>query len=222
MKIGILYLLFFFISFGVYSQIDKNKSVEIKGFDFEYKADSISREEKDSAADLLKKSAPEPELNEMEKYRRDHPQNSLNSMTNMNHVDKDVLVKKYWNGKDVSQVKMTTNQELGTLNTTSEKLTIVCRDHSYVDGDRVRVYLNEKIYKNNVMLVGSYFSIDIELEDGFNRIDIEALNQGSSGPNTAEFKVIDQKGNLIADKEWNMRTGNIATLVVLKNQESTK
>jgi hypothetical protein len=32
----------------------------------------------------------------------------------------------------------------------------------------------------------------------FNKIDFEALNQGSSGPNTAEFKVYDDKGSLIS------------------------
>ncbi len=217
MKIGLLYLFFFFISFGVFSQIDKNSSVEIKGFDFDYKTDSLSHEVKDSPVSLEKKSAPEPELNDMEKYQKEHPKSPLDLMTNINHNDKDVIVKKYWNGKDVSQRKMNTSQELGTLSTTSERLKIVCRDHSYVDGDRVRVYLNEEIYKNNIMLVGSYFTIEIELKDGFNRIDIEALNQGSSGPNTAEFKVFDQKGYLVADKEWNMGTGHIATLVVLKN-----
>jgi hypothetical protein len=81
----------------------------------------------------------------------------------------------------------------------------------------VRVYLNEKVVYRNIGLQGNYFIINIDLEEGFNRIDIEALNQGSSGPNTAEFLVFDKQGYKIADKEWNMETNQIATLVVIKD-----
>ncbi len=138
---------------------------------------------------------------------------------NKQETDKDVLKPKYWNGKDVSNVKMKTSrgQELGRIATDTDKIRIECRDHSFVDGDRVRVYLNDDILYRTVTLKGNYFIINIDLKEGFNRIDIEALNQGSSGPNTAEFNVFDNKGYLISSKEWNMLTGNIATLVVIKN-----
>ena len=93
----------------------------------------------------------------------------------------------------------------------------MCRDHSYVDGDRVKLYVNEQVIRRSITLEGGYFVIDVDLLDGFNRIDIEALNQGSSGPNTAEFKVFDDNGNLLAAREWNILTGYIATMVVMKN-----
>ena len=71
--------------------------------------------------------------------------------------------------------------------------------------------------RRSITLEGGYYIIDIDLREGFNRIDIEALNQGSSGPNTAEFKVFDDNGNLLASREWNILTGYIATMVVMKN-----
>ena len=57
---------------------------------------------------------------------------------------------------------------------------------------------------------------EIVLEKGFNKIDFEALNQGSSGPNTAEFKVYDDKGSLISASQWNLGTGFKATIILVK------
>ena len=54
------------------------------------------------------------------------------------------------------------------------------------------------------------------LKNGFNKIDIEAINQGSSGPNTAEFQVFDDKGASISANQWNLSTGFKATIVIVK------
>lgn len=144
------------------------------------------------------------------------PNNQKRSMQDLNEREKDVMVSQYWNGKDVSVSKISTSLELGKLETDSKTIRIICRDHSYVDGDRVKLYVNEVVIRRSITLEAGYYMIDIQLKDGFNRIDIEALNQGSSGPNTAEFKVLDEKGALLASKEWNILTGYIATLVVMK------
>ena len=145
------------------------------------------------------------------------PQKRQRGMNDLNMREKDVLVTKYWGGKDVSVQKIQTALELGKLETNSNRIRIVCRDHSYVDGDRVKLYVNEQVIRRSITLEGGYYTIDVDLREGFNRIDIEALNQGSSGPNTAEFKVLDENGSLLADKEWNILTGYVATLVVMKN-----
>lgn len=145
------------------------------------------------------------------------PQKRNQGMTRRSNVDKDVLVKQYWNGKDVNENKFKTSLELGRYETSTSRIRIVCRDHSYVDGDRVKLYVNEQVIRRSITLEGGYYIIDIDLREGFNRIDIEALNQGSSGPNTAEFKVFDDNGNLLASREWNILTGYIATMVVMKN-----
>ncbi len=145
------------------------------------------------------------------------PQKRNRGMTSHSDVDKDVMVKQYWNGKDVNENKFRTSLELGRYETSTARIRIVCRDHSYVDGDRVKLYVNEQVIRRSITLEGGYYIIDIDLREGFNRIDIEALNQGSSGPNTAEFKVFDDNGNLLASREWNILTGYIATMVVMKN-----
>ena len=130
--------------------------------------------------------------------------------------DRDIIGKKYWKGKDVTHKRLESNLSLGTVNSSTKTVKIECRDHSYVDGDRIRLYLNEKVISDNIGLKGNYYVYYINLEQGYNRIDFQALNQGFSGPNTAELKVYDDKGNLISAKEWNLGTGQTATLGIIK------
>ena len=90
------------------------------------------------------------------------------------------------------------------------------RDHEFVDGDMIRIYVNGEIAIPQARLEGSFRGFDLPLQDGFNKIDFEALNQGSSGPNTAQLSIYDEIGNLLASYEWNLLTGNKATAILVK------
>ena len=105
---------------------------------------------------------------------------------------------------------------LGDLKTDANTVSIMYRDHEYVDGDRVRIFVNGDIVVNNVMLEGSFRGFDLPLQDGFNRIEFQALNQGTSGPNTAQLQIHDEVGNILASYEWNLLTGNKATAIIVK------
>ena len=145
------------------------------------------------------------------------PKRARNFMSQPKKIDSDILVKKYFGGKDMSDVKLTSDYSLGTLQSTSKSMRIEVRDHSLVDGDRIKVYINEQMINSNVMLNGLYHIIYIDLNKGYNRIDIEAINEGYSGPNTAELKVFDEEGYLLSSQEWNIRTGQRATLGIVRN-----
>lgn len=108
---------------------------------------------------------------------------------------------------------------LGDISTGAKYVGIVCRDHEYVDGDRIKIWANEKVVDPNVLLTGSFQGINVDLQEGFNRLDFEALNQGSSGPNTAQVDVYDEKGELIFSNIWNLSTGSKASLVIVKKSE---
>jgi hypothetical protein len=108
------------------------------------------------------------------------------------------------------------NQNLGDFKTKAEKARVMYRDAEYVDGDVIRVYLNDKVIESQVTLEGSFKGFEIVLDKGFNKIDFEALNQGTSGPNTAEFRVYDDKGSLISASQWNLGTGFKATILLVK------
>ena len=105
---------------------------------------------------------------------------------------------------------------LGDIKTSSKFIGVVCRDHEYVDGDRVKVYANDQVVEPNIMLTGSFKGINIDLDKGFNRLDFEALNQGTSGPNTAQVDVYDENGKLLYSNKWLLSTGSKASLIVVQ------
>lgn len=109
-------------------------------------------------------------------------------------------------------------QLLGTFGTKSKTIEILCRDHQYVDGDRVRILVNDQVIIHNVNLRADFQSIIVDLKPGRNVIQFQALNQGTSGPNTAHFKVYDQNNNVLTENEWNLATGVKASLVVIQEE----
>lgn len=105
---------------------------------------------------------------------------------------------------------------LGEFRTDSKTVRIACRDHEFPDGDRVRVWLNDQIAINEILLDSEYKELHIELQDGFNKIEFEALNQGESGPNTAQFTIVDVNGKIVTNNKWNLTTGVKAKVIIVK------
>ncbi len=130
--------------------------------------------------------------------------------------DRDIIGLKYWKGQDVTHKKLESNFSLGTVNSATKTVKIECRDFGLIDGDRIQIYLNSVVVSTNIGLKGNYFVLYLDLEPGYNRIDFQALNQGYSGPNTAEMILYDANGNIISAKEWHLSTGETATLGVIK------
>tara|TARA_R110002049_G_scaffold82223_8_gene209308 strand:- start:12444 stop:13115 length:672 start_codon:yes stop_codon:yes gene_type:complete len=110
------------------------------------------------------------------------------------------------------------DQDLGSFRTNSASVNIICRDFQYPDGDRVTIMVNNIPVVTNIVLKRSYQSFTIPLEVGINKISFVALNQGTSGPNTAAFKVYNDAGMLLSSNEWNLATDAKATLVIAKDK----
>ena len=108
------------------------------------------------------------------------------------------------------------NQYLGDIKSNGKFVGIVCRDHEYVDGDRVKISINGRVIDHNVLLTGGFKGVNVDLEKGFNRLDFEALNEGSSSPNTAQVNVYDDKGQVIYSNKWLLSEGSVATLIITK------
>ena len=107
---------------------------------------------------------------------------------------------------------------LGDVKSNGKFVGVVCRDHEFVDNDRVRIYLNGEVVDPDLLLSGVFKGINADLKPGFNRLEFEALNQGSSGPNTAQVNIYDDKGILIMSNKWNLSTGAKATIIVVKEE----
>jgi hypothetical protein len=110
------------------------------------------------------------------------------------------------------------DQDLGSFRTNSKSVNIICRDFQYPDGDRVTIFVNDIPVIVNIVLEQRYKRFSIPLEVGINKIAFKALNQGTSGPNTAAFKVYNDTGMLLSSNEWNLATGAKATLVIAKDK----
>ena len=146
------------------------------------------------------------------------PANNFSMTPKNEFINPGDVYKDKWNKKEENKdgVVYRKNQNLGNFSTGSVTAKVMYRDAAYVDGDHIRVYLNDKVIEYQVNLDSDFKGFEIVLEKGFNKIDFEALNQGSSGPNTAEFKVYDDKGGLISASQWNLGTGFKATIILVK------
>ena len=122
---------------------------------------------------------------------------------------------KYFTKDKAPSEEFGTDQYLGEIRTSSGSVTIMYRDHEYVDGDRVRIYVNGDIVKTSVYLSGNFNGFTFPLQSGFNKVEFQALNQGTSGPNTAELLIYDEDGNTLSSNQWNLTTGRKATVTII-------
>ena len=118
--------------------------------------------------------------------------------------------------KNPNQFKV--DQYLGDFKNNGKFVQIAVRDHESPDGDLIRVMLNDKEVISRVLLLERFKTFSIDLILGFNKIDFVALNQGESGPNTAEVRVFDDEGKLVGANRWNLATGVKATYIIVKEK----
>jgi hypothetical protein len=154
------------------------------------------------------------------------PEKKKFSMANTQqwHSDVDKYTRKMNNeirAKENSYKGSSGNKMLGEIKTKSKYVKIVYRDHEYPDGDIVRVLHNNRTSMDNLWLTSEFRDFNIALITGFNMIDFQALNQGDSGPNTAEFHVIDDKGNLIFSNKWLLSTGAKASVMIVREADDS-
>jgi hypothetical protein len=110
----------------------------------------------------------------------------------------------------------TTTQFFGDHRTTSGKINIVYRDYGAFDGDHIRVFINGDVVKATVLLTPSYSGFKFNLVPGINKIDFFALDTGQVSPNTAEFQILDEFGEVISGNQWNLAKGVKATIIIIK------
>lgn len=143
----------------------------------------------------------------------------LKDLKNKGIVDKEAFYQKRLQAEmnDLTNSYAIINQDLGGFSTQSKSVTIVCRDFAYPDGDIVTIILNDEPIVRFIELTQRYQSFNLPLQPGLNTISFKALNQGSSGPNTAGFMVLDEVGNVISSNQWNLATGASAILTVARD-----
>jgi hypothetical protein len=109
------------------------------------------------------------------------------------------------------------NEYFGEFKTKGDHIKIMYRDFGgVVDGDLIRLLVNNKIMISEIMLEGEYKSFILGLEKGFNKIDYEAITEGTFVPNTAEFQIYDDQDKLITIGQWYLATGFKASIMIIR------
>ena len=210
-----LFFIFLFISINIFSQETVIKSLKIKSLD----TNNIN-----SASFNLNRIKPTGLTNKPNKkffdYNLDFDIKSKNSEIDITNktdlVSPTWLIRQTFNEGNGYKSKFSKDFYLGDIETKSKYIIIKCRDHEYVDGDRIRLMLNGSVIHPNISLTSVFYIVDVDLDVGYNNIDFIALNEGESSPNTAQLIVTDEFGNQLSSKKWLISTGYKAKLVVFK------
>lgn len=222
-------LIFIFISYqlNVMAQVDsRNKSIKIPAVKTEEKRDTSNIKIKaDSKVKDGEKISPQNKIsginNPDKSFDLDTPKKPFSMFDDNRLRNPGELFEERWRKKaedEGMRPKSMEDQYMGEFRIFTKHVNLIVRDHKFPDGDIVRIFLNEEIVASNVLLTGTYKTITVNLADGINKIDFQALNQGDSGPNTAELIIYDDKGNLVSSKEWNLLTGVKATIVFINEK----
>lgn len=231
MKILISFLIFFSISVSSFSQIDSERiGIAIPAEDTEDPKDDpeliiepVEEEENDIKPDDSDNTVTAPKDAKTEQLpKKEFSMIEKNNLRSSGELFKEQLDRqlKFKEDDEKSNNGSLVNQFLGEYRTTAKAVNIIYRDHQYPDGDMIRVFVNKDIVVPSVVLTSGFNGLLLPLDEGINEIDFLALNQGTSGPNTAEFQILDEFGNIIAANQWNLATGVKATITVVKEKES--
>ena len=211
---------FMLLSTATFSQLDKAKSSKEKGKTKVIILNNAKEVKKPKSIELdgtdgFKKAYDK----EKEKLKKQQKENNLNNkgILSQAKLSEQRFLKAFKKINGHYQYPVI-DQDLGSFRTNSKSVNIICRDYQYPDGDRVTIYVNGVPVIYNITLRQSYQKFNIPLEIGINKITIKALNQGTSGPNTAAFKVFNDAGMLISSNEWNLATGAKATIIISKDK----
>ncbi|WP_372756651.1 hypothetical protein [Mariniflexile sp.] len=225
MKLILTFTIFFTLIFSVNAQIDSNN-----------KSMSIPAVESKKETNIAPKTTPSQPLNNSTIYGSLNKPN-LNTGVEAPKKEFSLFGEKFGNPGELyskqldnhlADTKLTpaevearngssTDQYFGDFKSNAKFVNISFRDHGAIDGDLIQVRVNDDVVMARVFLTGGFQGLKLDLKKGFNKIDFVALNQGESGPNTAEFQVVDDLGNLVSANRWNLATGVKATIIIVKD-----
>ena len=217
MKVAYAFLFFILFSFKGFSQFElPKKTITIapvsntKGADSPTSSKSISypsifdkKDKLGESVSLLKKK-PEEEKSIFEKEEFASPAK----------VYTDKMNKQVTDGKIYDYYKK--DYLLATYKCSTTIAKFALKDFGEPDGDVVRIWLNDEIVINAITLENGYREIQLNLRNGQNLLVIEALNEGMVSPNTAQFSIFNDKGEIIGNNLSGLLTNVKATIIINK------
>ncbi|MEW7278116.1 hypothetical protein ABW636_05935 [Aquimarina sp. 2201CG1-2-11] len=204
-------ILFFFVvcsCMNTYAQIESSKSLRIDAEEEDKSSTNYKISDEKLTTNSSLYSLPE----NLESYSRRNKSWDMSGNKNDYFQPKTEITPKWF----LKEKGIKKDAFLGRFKSNTKFIELMYRDHGEVDGDVVRISLDKDLVVGKAYLQGNYRRIVIDLVKGVNTLYIEALNEGDARPNTAEFIVIDDKGNVITRNQWNLTTGDTANLVIIR------
>ncbi len=119
--------------------------------------------------------------------------------------------------KEDSRFLVKIDVNFGEIRTKSEYFVIKFRDFGQIDGDLARASLNGVVTEQKLVMKENYQEFKIFFKEGINTFEIEALNKGLLGGNTAEFQIYDAEGKFIKSDFWeNWDAGVKGKFIIVK------
>lgn len=213
---SLLILSFTFISTALFAQLDNNNDSKEKG---KIKAIVINNSKEVKIPKSLDLEGTEGFKKafdkEKEKIKKQEIEKALNDKGILTIAQlNDLKIKEMYGKREIKKV----DSHQGNFLTLSKTLTLSFRDFGAIDGDIIGIYHNGILIVQKTTLTQHYKSFQIHLEKGDNTIEILALNQGSLGANTAQYKLVNSYGLKIASQYWFLATGARAIFNVTKSE----
>lgn len=111
------------------------------------------------------------------------------------------------------------DMDLGSFHTKSEYVYISSYDFGRFDGDKVQISVNGKVQIASMMLLHKIKTVKIPLEEGINKIEVLAINEGDLSPNTGFFAFVDQNKQVIKKDQWMLAKGAKVIAVVVRDKQ---
>lgn len=119
--------------------------------------------------------------------------------------------------KEDDRLLVKIDKNFGEIRTKSKYFVVQYRDYIYIDGDLIKAAINNQMIGGIMELYSSYGQFVFDLREGINTFEMEAFSKGSSGGNTCEFKIYDDKGALVRSEFWdNWDKGVKGKFVIIK------
>lgn len=119
--------------------------------------------------------------------------------------------------KEDSRFLVKIDVNFGEIRTKSKYFVIKFRDFGQIDGDLARASLNGVVTEQKLVMKENYQEFKIFFIEGINTFEIEALNKGLLGGNTAEFQIYDAEGKFIKSDFWeNWDAGVKGKFIIVK------
>lgn len=111
----------------------------------------------------------------------------------------------------MSTVKATENLNIFVKN---REAALVIYDAGKVDDDRVQITINGAVILNDYSILQEKKRIPVTLVNGTSKIEVLAINEGTSAPNTVKVEILD--GDNLITTRTSLKTGQKASLTLIK------